>query len=201
MALRALMVDVDGVLIRHEPGLRWDSSLLVDLGIDPDVLATEFFNNHFADVVLGRADLAERLDLVLAGVAPHVPAARLMEYWFSHDAPLDTTLLRDLRRVRQQGMELYLATVQEHHRARYLWETVNLKAEFDGMHYAADLGYAKPDARFYKVIERRVRLAPDEILLIDDRQENVDAARESGWAGHLWTPTSTLTDVLKSGSR
>lgn len=198
MALRALMVDVDGVLIRHDPGLRWDSRLREDLGVDPEDLSSRFFAKHFADVTHGRADLAERLDVVLAEIAPRVPASRLMEYWFGHDAPVDATLLGDLRRAKKRGLQLHLATVQEHHRARYLWEELDLRADFDGMHYSAELGCAKPDAAFFTAIEGRVDLAPEEMLLLDDRGENVDAARGCGWAAHLWTPASRLRDVLAS---
>jgi len=93
---------------------------------------------------------------------------------------------------------VHLATVQEHYRARYLWETLDLRADFDAMHYAADLGYAKPDPQFYSEIERRTGLRPAELLLIDDRQENVDAAVIAGWQARLWTPASRLSDELFS---
>lgn len=197
MSLRALMVDVDGVLVRHEEDQRWDSTLLVDMGINPDELGSEFFAPHFMDIVLGRADLAERLSLVLADIAPNVPARELMDYWFSHDAPIDAALLLELRSARQSGLQLHLATVQEHHRARYLWETLNLCDDFDAMHYAADLGYAKPDPQFYKTIEQRTGFLPEELLLIDDRADNVTAAISAGWSGQLWTPLSKLSDVLQ----
>lgn len=197
MLLRALMVDVDGVLIRREEGQSWDSTLLVDMGIHPDKLNSEFFAPHFKEVVLGRADLTERLGLVLTEIAPDVHAQELMDYWFSHDAQIDAALLLELRGARRSGLQLHLATVQEHHRARYLWETLTFCEDFDAMHYAADLGYAKPDPQFYKAIERRTGFLPEEMLLIDDRSVNVTAAVSAGWGGHLWTPQSKLSDVLR----
>ena len=190
------MVDVDGVLIRHDEGQRWDSTLSRDLGIDPVALDAEFFARHFKDVILGRADLEERLGLALTKIASNVGVHQLMDYWFSHDAPLDAKLLGDLRDARRQGLQLHLVTVQEHHRARYLWETLNLRADFDAMHYAAELGCAKPDVLFFRAVERRVQLRPEELLLIDDRQENVEAAASCGWGAHLWTRGSTLNDTL-----
>jgi FMN phosphatase YigB (HAD superfamily) len=37
--------------------------------------------------------------------------------------------------------------------------------------------------------------------LIDDRGENVEAARRAGWQAVLWTPSSRLRDVLRSIQR
>ena len=86
--------------------------------------------------------------------------------------------------------------MQEHHRAHYLWETLGLRERFGAMHYAADVGYRKVEPGFYDVVQRRTRLGPELHCLIDDSQENVDAARAAGWRAFLWRPASRLTDVL-----
>lgn len=137
------MVDVDGVLIRCPDGRRWDADLLADLGVDPVDLDVAFFRSHFEDVLSGRADLTDRLEQVLPSIAPHVPAQDLMDYWFAHDASLDEVLLADLDQARSAGVVVHLATVQEHQRATYLWNTLDLRRHFDGMHYAADPGFRK----------------------------------------------------------
>lgn len=119
-----------------------------------------------------------------------------MDYWFAHDARLDTDLLDDLARLRAMGIELHLATVQEHHRARHLWENLGLRERFDAMHYAADLGCAKPDMAFFRAIEARTRFRPDDLLLIDDRADNIQGALACGWAVLLWDGTRRLREVL-----
>lgn len=74
-------------------------------------------------------------------------------------------------------MELHLATVQEYERARHIWEELALRDRFDGMHYAAALGAAKPDARFFAAAQAGSGFRADEIFFIDDEQANIDAAR------------------------
>lgn len=196
MTVRVLMVDVDGVLVRRPDGRRWDADLHADLGVEPRLLQTEFFAVHFGDVIAGRADLYERLDLVLppGGATSH----ELVDYWFSHDATLDDDLLADLAAVRARGLDLHLATVQEHHRARYLWETLRLRERFTAMHYAADVGHRKGDPAFYDVVGSRTGLRPGEHCLIDDDAANVRTARDAGWHAVHWSPGDRLADVLAS---
>jgi putative hydrolase of the HAD superfamily len=149
-----------------------------------------------AAVVYGRAALRERLTPVLLEIAPHLTCDRLIDYWFANDAHLNTDLLRQLGPVRRRGVKIHLATVQEHERADYLWRTLGLREHFDAMHYAADLGWAKPDPEFYAEVERRSGYAPDEIFFIDDLIKNVDVARSRGWHAALWTGENTLEELL-----
>lgn len=186
MSLRALMVDVDGVVVRHPPGYRWDQRLQGDLGLDPMALQSAFFQVHWPDVALGRADLFDRLEPVLA----------LTDYWFGHDAALDQVLLADLAAEAARGVALHLATVQEHHRARHLMEALGLSGLFGAIHYSADYGLAKPDPAFFHAVCARTGLAPREVLLIDDSLANVEAARACGWRAQLWDGTRRLSEVL-----
>ncbi len=194
-APKALMLDVDGVLIRPRPG-GWAVGMEADLGLSRAALAEHFFAVHWDDVVMGRAGLHERLGPVLAKIAPHLKSEDVAAYWFEKDAILDRALLDDLAAVRAGGTALHLATVQERLRADYLWTTLGFGARFDAMHYAADLGCGKPDPAFFAKVGERTGLAPAEMLLIDDRLENVEAARAAGWGGALWDGTERLAAVL-----
>jgi putative hydrolase of the HAD superfamily len=196
------MVDVDGVVVHAPDGRRWDADIEVDLGISPQALQDGFFRPHFHDIVHGRADLLERLGPALAGFAPHVRPQALVDYWFKKDGRLNHALLEELAAWRAAGCALHLATVQEHHRARHLWDKLALRDRFDAIHYAADLGCAKPDPAFWAAIQQRTGYAPADLLLIDDSPRNVDSARAAGWAAVLWDGTERLNNVLgKAGVR
>lgn len=193
--VRALMVDVDGVVVRTRPG-GWAANLEADLGLTRELLQAKFFGPHWEDLMLGRARLHDRLAPVLAEIAPHLTSERLATYWFENDADVDEGLLAELAAVRAGGVELHLATVQEHERAAYLWDTLGFRDRFDAMHYAADLGCAKPDPAFYAAVTAKTGFAPADLVLIDDRQANVDAAIAAGWGGVLWDGTRRLGEVL-----
>ena len=193
--LKALMVDVDGVVIVPRPG-GWAADLEADLGLSRTALADQFFAVHWEAIVLGRAGLHERLGPVLAKIAPHLTSERLVAYWFAKDAELDTRLLEDLAAVRARGIEVHLATVQEPLRAEHLWTALGLRDRFDAMHYAADLGAKKSDPAFYAAVQARTGFKPAELLLIDDTVANLDVARACGWGGAHWTGQTRLPDLL-----
>lgn len=90
MAIKALMVDVDGVLVdgRPEDGLHWATSLEADLGFTAGALHEHFFVPHWEDIIVGRGDMMRSLAAALKTVAPHVTATQLRDYWFANDARL-----------------------------------------------------------------------------------------------------------------
>jgi putative hydrolase of the HAD superfamily len=196
MPIRALMVDIDGVVLAHPDPGGWAVNLERDLGLPIETLQAKFFQPHFQDVLLGRAALHERLGPVLREIAPNLTSQALTAYWFAQDYHPDERLLAEIAQLRQHGFPVHLATVQEHERARYLWETRGLKDHFDAMHYAADLGCAKPDPAFFAAIEARVGLAPAELAFIDDRAANVETARGRGWLARVWTGRDRLADLM-----
>lgn len=196
MVIAAIMVDVDGVLIVHPDARGWSANLERDLGIPASRLQAAFFRRHWDDVVHGRATLQERLAPVLQDLSPDVTCDALIDYWFSNDAHLNDALLAELESIRAGGIEVHLATVQEHDRARYLWEELDLRSRFDGLHYAAELGCSKPAASFYRCIEARTGFRPRDLFLIDDMIANVEGAIMCGWAAALWTGKDTIRSLV-----
>ena len=196
MTIKVLMVDVDGVVIAHPHPLGWSANLQQDLGLDRETLQAAFFKPHFADIIHGRAALRDRLGPVLNEIAPHLTCDQLVDYWFANDSHLDHNLLEQLATVRRRGLKLHLATVQEHERADHIWRKLGLRDRFDAIHYAADLGCAKPADAFFAAVEERSGFAPEEIVFIDDKAENVEAARRRHWNAAVWTGKDALDQVL-----
>lgn len=196
--IRAVLVDVDGVLVTGRPadGLHWSHDLERDLGIPPELLQRRFFAPHWTDVVTGRAGLHETLTPVLAEIAPAVHSEALLEYWFARDARLEQPLLQDIGTLRRDGLTVALASNQEHLRARYLSERLGLASHVDHFYYSAAIGARKPDAAFYRHIEQGLGEPPETLLLIDDTIENVSAARQAGWRAVHWTAHRRLGDLV-----
>ena len=53
---------------------------------------------------------------------------------------------------------------------------------------ATCLGFTKPDPRFFRAVLDVLPYPPDHLLFIDDRQENVAAARDAGIRAILFQP-------------
>ena len=197
---RALMLDVDGVIVRPKNGRHWSANLERDLGVSAVALQNYFFRPHWERTVTGRSDLHECLGEVLRSIAPVITPELLMAYWFQNDAELDELFLRDLAMVRSSALQVYLATNQEHTRVRYLMDVVGLRSHVDGCYYSAAMGHMKPHRAFFEAIQSHVGLPPADLLLVDDAAENVAAAIAAGWSAERWTPAKALADIVASYS-
>ena len=189
MPIQALMVDVDGVLVdgRPEDGRHWQTSVHEDLGLTPAALHEQFFARHWEQIVLGRAGLMEHLTTALQKIAPHLSPAEFVSYWFEKDSRIVAPLLLELSSVRSGGVRVYLATNQEHLRAAYLMENLGLAGHVDGIFYSARLGAMKPDTEFFVRVQAAVGLRGEELLLVDDSRQNIEAALQAGWQALHWT--------------
>ena len=56
--------------------------------------------------------------------------------------------------------------------------------EFDRYYVSGAMKVAKPDPEIFTRVESDCRIAPDRLLFVDDRQENIDAAAACGWQVH-----------------
>ena len=199
MAIKALMIDVDGVLVdgRPEDGRHWQTSIEDDLGVSSATLHEQFFAPYWEDIVLGRAGLMEHLTIAFQDIAPHVTPTTFLSYWFERDSRLVAAFLPELALARSRGILVYLATNQEHLRAAYLMGALGLAEHVDGIFYSARIGAKKPDIEFFAKVQAAAALGGDEMLLIDDSLQNIEAALRAGWQAFHWTKDSA-PKILRS---
>ena len=58
----------------------------------------------------------------------------------------------------------------------------------------------KPDPAIYAIAEARFGVPPGALLFVDDKPENIAAARARGWHGHVFTDAETLErDLVQRG--
>lgn len=195
---KTILMDVDGVLVTGRPqdGAHLFTDLETDLGISLDSLQSNFFKPRWSAIVTGQKPLIPELTDALQTIAPDVPAQTLIDYWFENDSRIDTAVLDAMRSLRTAGHKVYLATNQEHLRAKYLMETLALGTEVDGIFYSAAIGHKKPSPEFYAHVDRALAGKGVGIVLIDDTEANVLAARAHGWSEIHWQPGMTVQAAL-----
>lgn len=193
-----IMMDVDGVLVSGRPqdGAHLFTDLEQDLGIALERLQRDFFAPRWSAIVTGKKPLLPELAEVLATIAPAVSAEALAEYWFRNDSRIDDDVLDAIGVLRREGRKVYLATNQEHRRAGYLMADLALGEHVDGIFYSAAIGHRKPDTGFYAHITSALDVTPDRIILVDDTEDNVLAARAFGWRGVHWQKGMILNQAL-----
>jgi putative hydrolase of the HAD superfamily len=189
-----IFFDVDGVLIdgwHADSALRkpWDATLEADLGVDRTAFQELFFGglaggstSPMFECVTGRRDLRDALSDVLPKVGYQGRIDDFVRYWFERDSNVNADVVRLVEDIRAgRGAEIYIATGQEHHRARYLWSELGFSKHFDGMFYSAQIGHPKKDARFFAAINSSLGIgAQQRPLFFDDQPEIVALAKSAG---------------------
>jgi putative hydrolase of the HAD superfamily len=71
---------------------------------------------------------------------------------------------------------------------------------FDDVVASGDVGVAKPDPAIFRLAAKRLGVAPEACLMIDDQAQHVDGARAAGLRAHLHEPTrlGALIDRLEA---
>ena len=73
-----------------------------------------------------------------------------------------------------------------------------MAAYFEAMFVSAELGLIKPDPEIYRVTARELGIALEQMVFIDNKKINVDAAVALGVTGHVFTTVAELRDFLES---
>jgi putative hydrolase of the HAD superfamily len=194
--MSVLMLDVDGVLV-HEPPVEVFAR---DAALDAAMasIRAELTAEDWQSLATGQSDLLERIGEIVRALTLPVTAEQMLDYWYPSETHLDAAVLDAAKRVRAGGMRVFLATNQEHRRARYLMETLELASIFDGIAYSAALGHRKPSPEYFAAAAAKVSARASDIVFIDDNEGNVDAARLAGWRATHWLGDLSLEAAISA---
>ncbi len=204
-----IFFDVDGVIIKGwnaDPARRlaWDATIEEDLGVRREAFQRALFAPSQAGsealihaCLRGESDLKAVLAEVLPSIGYSGSVEVFLDYWLRKDSRKDGQVIDVVTRLKAcDGVSLFLATGQEHHRAAYLWNDLRLKDLFDGLFYSAALGVDKDSDAFFAKINTELGIAETEQpLFFDDRESIVARARAAGWDAHLFV---TAEDLLRN---
>jgi putative hydrolase of the HAD superfamily len=97
-----------------------------------------------------------------------------------------------VRSLRKKGYQVYLFSNTSLPHARFLRKT-EWDRLFDGILTSCELRSCKPSATAFRRALKRIKAAPSEVVFIDDKEENVRGAKESGILRALrFTSTAAL---------
>jgi len=78
--------------------------------------------------------------------------------------------------------------------------TTGLSRWLEWSFVSCELGLRKPDPRVYHEVVRRLAVAPERCVFVDDRERNVAAAREAGMVGVLFEGAKPMEERLLGGA-
>ncbi|GGA97877.1 HAD family hydrolase [Allosediminivita pacifica] len=181
MAPALIVWDFDGVLNANvvEGRFVWADGLQDDLGVDPAEFSRDLFaSGLMGEIIRGRVDLLAHVSDWLAGQGHEVSGEAFLTYWFEKDARPDAEVLGWLQAHPARHV---IGTNNESRRSAYIEGPMGYSTRVERVFSSGRMGVAKPDAEFFAQIEDWAGVPSREILLVDDAEANVAAARDRGW--------------------
>lgn len=104
--------------------------------------------------------------------------------WIDLASPRIEGSIALLRALRAKGVPVFALT----NFGRYSFEEalpkLDFLAEFDRHYVSGRMGVIKPDPQIYAMVEADCGIAPQGLLFVDDKAENIAAAGARGWRTH-----------------
>ena len=102
--------------------------------------------------------------------------------------------------LRQAGLRTYVFSNTNDMAIAHIRRNFPFFSQFDGYVLSYEQRAMKPDPKIYQVVENMTGCAPEEILYLDDRPENITAGRQRGWQVILQeSPEKTLLAIHRLG--
>ena len=189
-----IVFDMDGVIIT---GPRASDLAIEKFSLKKEAMQN-FFRTKWSDCVEGRVPLRGLLMEELPRWGFQGSVDEYLKFWFETEGKVSSEMLEYVRIAKSKGIQCHIGSNQENLRAAFCWETCGLNRHFDRCFFSGHLGFAKPALSFYRTIQEKLNSAPEELLLVDDTLENVQAAKRAGWGGVFWPQEiETLRSLFK----
>ena len=199
MAIRVVMFDIGGILEvipeGGDPATRFpalDEEWNTRLNLPPGHL-TQCFDAVAADGAYGRCtydEWSQRFQ-TSTGMNQSDFDTYMVAFWDIYMGGPNEELIAWFRALRPRYRTAILSNsfvgAREHEEERYGFTSM-----VDLAIYSHEEGVHKPDPRIYAIAIERLGVAPGEIVFLDDRPENVDAARAAGIQAVLFTSTAQV---------
>jgi epoxide hydrolase-like predicted phosphatase len=192
MAVRAIAFDVGGVLERVAPRARWLDPWRQRLGLTAAGFAAAL-EGVDPDGGIGTGALTEAAYRRRFAAALGLSSAQTDEFmadmWRWYCGELDHELMAYAASLQPRYATAILSNssdgARREEQARYSFEEL-----FDIVIYSHEVGLVKPDPRIYALLCAELKVAPADLVFLDDVPENVEAACQLGIRGILHRDTA-----------
>jgi len=181
---QAVIFDIGNVLIEWNPERFYDARI----GPERRVRFLHEVPIHAANLAI---DAGAAFRPTIYGLAEAHPGWAAEIRWWHDDwlamvGPVIKGSVALLRALRARGVPVFALTNFGRETFRIAQARFDFLNEFDRAFVSGDLGVIKPDPAIYAVVEADCGLPPGALLFVDDRPENIAAARARGWGGHVF---------------
>ena len=186
--MKCLLVDLEGVLVggkrkNYQP---W----LISKGADPSKVR-EIYGELTWDLFRGKISCAKAVRIINNSLGTKIPTKEFFKQRteYSH---VNREVIKFVKNMKNRGMKVYLISDI----SAYSWNFIRKKYSFVNMFNQRILSFntrfRKEEPEYYSYLEKRLDCKKKAMLLIDDKSENISAARKSGLSAIHFTEGTNL---------
>lgn len=200
MSIENILFDADGVL--QYPTRHWQPALQSVLTLEDESQAKALVEDILeaeAEVLESATGFVERLEAKLAKWGRASFLAETLNVL--HAIEIHQDVMQTVQAVRRLGIPCHVGSNQQALRARHMSEGLNYRLLFDREFYSCFVGAAKPRVAFFEAVIAQLGCDASAILLLDDRAENVEAAKQAGLNAMLYFGRDGAASLRRQLSR
>jgi putative hydrolase of the HAD superfamily len=196
--ITVIMLDIGGVVLDTEKSFR---AIYEDFGKKiglPPGKSEEFHERYIARMLSGKMSARQFFRVLRKKFLLREKERELMDLWVGvavRRSKVNKQLLRVLARLQKTANIVALSNITEMRMA--VDERLGIYHYFDRLFLSCQLGMRKPHKRIYRYALKHLKVRPEQVLFIDDKEANVAAARELGMNTIRFTGDATLFGELR----
>lgn len=196
--IRCVLFDIGGVLVDWH--MSWiTTEISKRFEINEDILANAFFR-HLPALDSGRINEKAFWQSIAGDVnsAPlHASTESLWDTYFRKNAKPNRNVIDLAKSMRKSSYTLGIISNIEQitHGIVDDWSILD---DFEHKFMSYQIGFSKPDPRIYEHVIERLAFEPSQMLFIDDKETNVNAAKEFGINAIHFTSFPELRKLLSA---
>lgn len=194
-ALGAVILDMDGVVRHWRPGPA--SAVEKAFRLPPGAIGSVAFAvPEYQLGVLGVCTFADWLDAIARELSIRIGirAWEAVTRWATYRGEVDPDTMAVVERLRSRVPVHVLSNAHD----CFIddMRQLGVSGAFDGFHYSAEMGLAKPDPAAYLEALERIGMPANRCVFADDRTENVVAAQSVGILAFAYTTPAAFADAM-----
>ena len=109
---------------------------------------------------------------------------------YSYSVPL-------IKELKKRGYMVYILSNYGKTPIKYAYEHMKFFKEVHGMIISSEVGCIKPEPEIYEILFDKFGLVPGECVFIDDRADNIEAAKDMGMSGIVFENIAQVINQLR----
>ena len=186
--MKCLLVDLEGVLVggRRKNYRLW----LKSMGADPSKLQ-EVYQKVVMDLYRGKISCSKAVKIVNESLKTKIPTKNFFKKRTEY-SQVNQEVINFVKQIQKKGIRVHLISDI----SKYSWEFVRKKYSFIRIFnqriLSFNTGFTKEQPEYYKYLERRLDCKKSDMILVDDKLENISTARKEGLRAIHFTESTNL---------